>query len=220
MTAHRSRRRSVTYATLAAALCGTLALTGCTHSKSSKSRKHSSSSTYKDKKKKHRLIGGGAGAAGAGAAAHRARPSDCSGGPSSLEAATSTKPSVMILTYHNKLSRPCILHGAPKVTLDDSKTPLGFLEGDPGDSLIGRQITVQANRDAYALIPTNTAATKGTKPLKKVWISLTDNRGVDSRGVTGYTFSKYTPNYATQQAKVGNWYTSLPEARVKAHVER
>ncbi|TSB18301.1 hypothetical protein OG422_14980 [Streptomyces sp. NBC_01525] len=229
MTARRSRRRSVACATLAAALCGTLALTGCTHAKSSNSRKHSSSSssssTYKSKKKdkkKHRFIGAGAGAAGvgAGAAAHRARPTQCSAGPTKLKATSETDPSVLVLTYHNPLGRPCILHGAPQVAVNDSPTPLGFLEGDPGDSFLGRQVTVQARSDAYALIPTTKPATKGTKPLNKLTVTFTDNRGMKRGGGAYLSFSQYQPRYATQQAKVGNWYSSLPEARIKAGVSR
>ncbi|GAA3188503.1 MULTISPECIES: hypothetical protein [Streptomyces] len=224
MTARRSRRRSVATAALAAALCGTLALTGCSHSKSSKSRKHSSSSSsvHKDKKKnkKHRFIGAGAGAAGAGAAAHRARPTQCVAGPTKLKAVSETNPSVLVVTYHNPLGRPCILHGAPQVFLNDSTTPLGFLEGNPADDFIGRQVTVQARSDAYALIPTTKPATKGTKPLNKLTVSLTDSRGVKRGGGAYLSFSQYQPRYATQQAKVGHWYSSLPEARIKAGVSR
>ncbi|MFF9480378.1 hypothetical protein [Streptomyces sp. NPDC014733] len=221
-----ARRRTVATATLAAALCGTLALTGCSHSKSSKSRRHSSSSSsssvHKDKKnkKKHRFIGAGAAGAGAGAAAHRARPTQCVAGPSKLKAMSETNPSVLVITYHNPLGRPCILHGAPQVFVNDSTTPLGFLEGDPKDDFIGRQVTVRPRSDAYALIPTTTPATKGTRPLNKLTISLTDSRGVKRGGGAYLSFSQYQPRYATQQAKVGHWYSSLPEARIKAGVSR
>jgi hypothetical protein len=210
MTARRSRRRSVAFATLAAALCGTLALTGCSHSKSSKSRSHSSSSSsssvYKDKKKnkkKHRLIGAGAGV-GAGAAAHQARPTECPMGVARFKVTSGWKPSVLVITYHNPLGRPCILHGAPHVTLNDSRTPLGYLEGDPKDSFLGRRINVQPRSDAYALIPTTTPATKGTKPLKNLSVSFTDRSGNNRASTATLSFSQYQTLYATQQAKVGN----------------
>jgi hypothetical protein len=214
MTAGRSRRRSAAYAALALALCGSLALTGCnSHSKSKKSKKHSYSSTSKSKK--HKLAGAAGAGAGAGAASRRV-PNCTTGTSGDFKFAPKTKSSPhLILTYRNTKSRPCRLNNAPMVYLGDASKPLGYYEGAPSFAHT-HQIEVPAGGQAYASIPTPTAATKGT-PQKVVKIFFMAPSDPESRGLsTTIHYDRYDfPPSIGKSAKVSDWYRSAREAELQ-----
>ncbi|MFH8567718.1 DUF4232 domain-containing protein [Streptomyces sp. NPDC017993] len=207
MTARRSRRRSAAYAALALGLAGSLALTGC-NSHSKKSKKSSSSSTSKSKKRK--IIGSGGGAAaGAGAASRRAFT--CTPGTYSVEFQEQATPSHVVVRFRNNSSRPCKLYNAPVLRFGSSKTPLPFLEGNP--SALGHKVTVPSHGEAYASIPTATAATKGTAQtvvnVEFMGISLDSHR----RGPVRIDFPKNDP-VSVGKSKVTNWYSSISRAEI------
>ena len=213
MTARRSRRRSAAYAALALGLAGSLALTGC-NSHSKKSKKSSSSSTSKSKKRK--IIGGGGAAAGAGAASHRS--SDCKASATKLGVTHRPDPSRLVITYENRSSAPCHLYYAPVIRLDRSEVPLQPLHEE--SAVMAHRATVPAHGKAFAVIPTNTAATKGAH-LNTMDIRFSDSHG-DPRALSAdIGFSKYQPTVAANsKAKVGEWYTSLDLADLKSGTDK
>ncbi|TJZ50120.1 DUF4232 domain-containing protein [Streptomyces piniterrae] len=218
MTASRSRRRSAAYAALALALCGSLALTGC-NSKSKKSKKTSSSSSSSSyKKKKHKIIGGGA-AAGAGAGAAANRIVKCRPG-SGTTITQASNPDMVILTFTNPSSSPCRLFHAPLVRFDNAAKPLPSMSGVPGE-LEYSKIDVPARGKAYAVIPTNTAAAKGTKK-KTVDISFMgiseDSRPIGDLHLdfTQNSSSHHGYDISVGNTKVTTWVLNLKGAKVVA----
>ncbi|WP_407551536.1 DUF4232 domain-containing protein [Streptomyces sp. Pv4-95] len=217
MTARRSRRRSAAYAALALGLAGSLALTGCnSHSKKSKSKKTSSSSTSKSKKRK--IIGGGGAAAGAGAGAASHRTTDCKASATKLGVTHRPDPSRLVITYDNRSSTPCYLYYAPVIRLDRSEVPLQPLHEE--SAVMAHRATVPAHGRAFAVIPTNTAATKGSH-LNTMDIRFSDSHG-DPRALSAdIGFSKYQATVAANgKAKVGEWYTSQHLADLKSGTDK
>jgi len=219
MTARRSRHRSAAYAALALGLAGSLALTGCNShsSKKSKSKKSYSSSSSSSKSKKRKIIGGGAAAAGAGTAASRRVP-DCF--PSTYKVTFSQQSgpdSHVTVKFKNTTSRDCKLYNAPLLRFNNAKRPLPLLQGTPGH-LDGTRLTVPAHGYAYAVIPTNTAATKGTEQ-KSVAI---DFMGVSADSVTHgpatVNFAEKRLHVSVGKTKVTNWTSSLHGAQLAAGV--
>ncbi|MFJ6747841.1 MULTISPECIES: DUF4232 domain-containing protein [unclassified Streptomyces] len=211
MTASRSRRRSAAYAALALGLCGTLALTGC-NSHSKKSKKHSSSSSSKSKK---RRLAGGAAAAGAGAGAASHQVPACTPGPYSLRFGQVGNPDGYVtVKFRNTTKRTCRIYNAPRLSFDDKK-PLPLLQGEPGmfDSV---KNDVPPNGRMYAIIPTATAAAKGspkTKVSVKFMGTSSSSRG---RGPALINFVHRDQTISVGATKVTNWVPSLSGAKVAA----
>ncbi|MFI0712759.1 hypothetical protein ACH4SK_19360 [Streptomyces inhibens] len=217
MTARRSRRRSAAYAALALGLAGSLALTGCNSHSSKKSKKSSSSSS---KSKKRKIIGGGAAAAGAGAgagAASRSTTYCTTGTQGDYKFITRTDPSHVILKYHNSKSRSCYLYNSPMLYFGTAKQPLGYYEGAPSFGKTQR-IEVPARGDAYASIPTTTAADKGTKQ-SVVKIGFMNASEPTQHGLSA---NIHLSQYASlpsvgKTAKVSDWYLSDKLAEIKTN---
>ncbi|MFC9236022.1 DUF4232 domain-containing protein [Streptomyces decoyicus] len=217
MTARRSRSRSAAYAALALGLAGSLALTGC-NSHSSKKSKKSSSSLKKSssKSKKRRIIGGGTAASGAGAASRRVP--DCYPSTYKVTFSQQTGPkSHVAVKFKNSTSRDCKLYNAPLLRFDNAKAPLPLLQGTPGH-LDGTRITVPAHGYAYAVIPTNTAATKGSEQ-KSVTI---DFMGISASSVTHgpvtVNFAEKRLHISVGKSKVTNWSSSIHGAQLAGGV--
>ncbi|MEU9489614.1 DUF4232 domain-containing protein [Streptomyces decoyicus] len=217
MTARRSRSRSAAYAALALGLAGSLALTGC-NSHSSKKSKKSSSSLKKSssKSKKRRIIGGGAAASGAGAASRRVP--DCYPSTYKVTFSQQTGPkSHVAVKFKNSTSRDCKLYNAPLLRFDNAKAPLPLLQGTPGH-LDGTRITVPAHGYAYAVIPTNTAAAKGSEQ-KSVTI---DFMGISASSVTHgpvtVNFAEKRLHISVGKSKVTNWSSSIHGAQLAGGV--
>ncbi|MFG2830912.1 DUF4232 domain-containing protein [Streptomyces sp. NPDC048434] len=215
MTARRSRSRSAAYAALALGLAGSLALTGCKSHSSKKSKKSSSSSS---KSKKRRIIGGGAAAAGAGAGAASRRVPDCYPSTYKVTFSQQTGPkSHVAVKFRNSTSRDCKLYNAPLLRFNNAKSPLPLLQGTPGH-LDGTRITVPAHGYAYAVIPTNTAATKGTEQ-KSVTI---DFMGISASSVTHgpvtVNFPEKRLHISVGKSKVTNWSSSIHGAQLAGGV--
>jgi hypothetical protein len=209
MTARRSRHRSAAYAALALGLAGSLALTGCNSHSSKKSKKSSSSSS---KSKKRKIIGGGAAAAGAGAASRRVP--DCYPSTYKVTFSQQTGPkSHVAVKFKNSTSRDCKLYNAPLLRFNNARKPLPLLQGTPGH-LDGTRITVPAHGYAYAVIPTNTAATKGTEQ-KSVAI---DFMGISASSVTHgpvtVDFAEKRLHISVGKSKVTNWSSSIHGAQL------
>ncbi|MGW2021334.1 DUF4232 domain-containing protein [Streptomyces decoyicus] len=217
MTARRSRSRSAAYAALALGLAGSLALTGCNSHSSKKSKKSSSSSKKSSSKsKKRRIIGGGAAAAGTGAASRRVP--DCHPSTYKVTFSQQTGPkSHVAVKFKNSTSRDCKLYNAPLLRFDNAKAPLPLLQGTPGH-LDGTRITVPAHGYAYAVIPTNTAATKGTE-RKSVAI---DFMGISASSVTHgpatVNFAEKRLHISVGKSKVTNWSSSIHGAQLAGGV--
>ncbi|MEU8916522.1 DUF4232 domain-containing protein [Streptomyces nigrescens] len=208
MTARRSRHRSAAYAALALGLAGSLALTGCNSHSSKKSKKSSSSSS---KSKKRKIIGGGA------AAASRRVP-DCYPSTYKLTFSQQTGPkSHVAVKFKNSTSRDCKLYNAPLLRFNNAKAPLPLSQGTPGH-LDGTRITVPAHGYAYAVIPTNTAATKGTEQ-KSVAV---DFMGISASSVTHgpatVNFAEKRLHISVGKSKVTNWSSSIHGAQLAAGV--
>ncbi|MGX1755498.1 DUF4232 domain-containing protein [Streptomyces lydicus] len=223
MTARRSRSRSAAYAALALGLAGSLALTGCNSHSSKKSKKSSSSSStthksYKSSKtKKRRIIGGSAAAAGAAGAASRRVP-DCYPSTYKVTFSQQTGPkSHVAVKFKNSTGRDCKLYNAPLLRFNNAKAPLPLLQGTPGH-FDGTRITVPAHGYAYAVIPTDTAAAKGTEQ-KSVTI---DFMGVSASSVTHgpvtVNFAEKRLHISVGKSKVTNWSSSLHGAQLAGGV--
>ncbi|MCB5911349.1 DUF4232 domain-containing protein [Streptomyces pinistramenti] len=211
MTAHRSRRRSTACAALAIGLCGTLALTGC-NSHSKKSKKHSSSSSHQSKK--HRIAAAG-GAAGAGAAAHRIR--DCRPDNYKIRFAQQSNPQGYVtVTFFNSSSTTCRLHNAPRLRFDSAAKPLPLLQGEPG-LMDDTKVDVRPKSKAYAVIPTGTAAAKGT-PKKTVHIEFMTSRSDMTIGQTDFPFAEKNDHISVGTTKVTNWNGLLSGAKLAAKI--
>ncbi|MCX5444637.1 DUF4232 domain-containing protein [Streptomyces nigrescens] len=216
MTARRSRHRSAAYAALALGLAGSLALTGCNSHSSKKSKKSSSSSSSSSKSKKRKIIGGGAAAAGAGAASRRVP--DCYPSTYKLTFSQQTGPkSHVAVKFKNSTSRDCKLYNAPLLRFNNAKDPLPLSQGTPGH-LDGTRITVPAHGYAYAVIPTNTAATKGTEQ-KSVAV---DFMGISASSVTHgpatVNFAEKRLHISVGKSKVTNWSSSIHGAQLAGGV--
>ncbi|MYT14209.1 Protein of unknown function (DUF4232) [Streptomyces sp. SceaMP-e96] len=216
MTARRSRHRSAAYAALALGLAGSLALTGCNSHSSKKSKKSSSSSSSSSKSKKRKIIGGGAAAAGAGAASRRVP--DCYPSTYKLTFSQQTGPkSHVAVKFKNSTSRDCKLYNAPLLRFNNAKDPLPLSQGMPGH-LDGTRITVPAHGYAYAVIPTNTAATKGTEQ-KSVAV---DFMGISASSVTHgpatVNFAEKRLHISVGKSKVTNWSSSIHGAQLAGGV--
>ncbi|MFC9228262.1 DUF4232 domain-containing protein [Streptomyces decoyicus] len=221
MTARRSRSRSAAYAALALGLAGSLALTGCNSHSSKKSKKSSSSkskmsSSSSSKSKKRRIIGGGAAAAGAGTASRRVP--DCYPSTYKVTFSQQTGPqSHVAVKFKNSTSRDCKLYNAPLLRFNNAKAPLPLLQGTPGH-LDGTRITVPAHGYAYAVIPTNTAAAKGTEQ-KSVTI---DFMGISASSVTHgpvtVNFAEKRLHISVGKSKVTNWSSSIHGAQLAGGV--
>ncbi|WP_030987993.1 DUF4232 domain-containing protein [Streptomyces sp. NRRL S-1813] len=221
MTARRSRSRSAAYAALALGLAGSLALTGCNSHSSKKSKKSSSSkskmsSSSSSKSKKRRIIGGGTAATGAGTASQRVP--DCYPSTYKVTFSQQTGPkSHVALKFKNSTSRDCKLYNAPLLRFNNAKTPLPLLQGTPGH-LDGTRITVPAHGYAYAVIPTNTAAAKGTEQ-KSVTI---DFMGISASSVTHgpvtVNFAEKRLHLSVGKSKVTNWSSSIHGAQLAGGV--
>ncbi|WP_327703833.1 DUF4232 domain-containing protein [Streptomyces decoyicus] len=221
MTARHSRSRSAAYAALALGLAGSLALTGCNSHSSKKSKKSSSSkskmsSSSSSKSKKRRIIGGGAAAAGAGTASRRVP--DCYPSTYKVTFSQQTGPkSHVAVKFKNSTSRDCKLYNAPLLRFNDAKAPLPLLQGTPGH-LDGTRITVPAHGYAYAVIPTNTSATKGTEQ-KSVTI---DFMGISASSVTHgpvtVNFAEKRLHISVGKSKVTNWSSSIHGAQLAGGV--
>ncbi|PBC83572.1 Protein of unknown function [Streptomyces sp. 2224.1] len=220
MTARRSRSRSAAYAALALGLAGSLALTGCNSHSSKKSKKSSfsSSKTSKTSKtKKRRIIGGSAAAAGAAGTASRRVP-DCYPSTYKVTFSQQTGPkSHVAVKFKNSTSHDCKLYNAPLLRFNNAKSPLPLLQGTPGH-FDGTRITVPAHGYAYAVIPTNTAATKGTEQ-KSVTI---DFMGISASSVTHgpvtVNFAEKRLHVSVGKSKVTNWSSSLHGAQLAGGV--
>ncbi|MEU5545050.1 DUF4232 domain-containing protein [Streptomyces sioyaensis] len=217
MTARRSRHRSAAYAALALGLAGSLALTGCNSHSSKKSKTWKKSSSSSSKSKKRRIIGGGAAAAGAGTAASRRVP-DCF--PSTYKVTFSQQSgpdSHVTVKFKNTTSRDCKLYNAPLLRFNNAKNPLPLLQGTPGH-FDGTRLTVPAHGYAYAVIPTNSAATKGTEQ-KSVAI---DFMGISASSVTHgpvtVNFAEKRLHVSVGKTKVTNWTSSVHGAQLAAGV--
>ncbi|GAB7032352.1 hypothetical protein JCM4914_38130 [Streptomyces platensis subsp. malvinus] len=215
MTAPRSRRRSAAYAALALGLAGSLALTGCNSHSSKKSKKTSSSSS---KSKKRKIIGGGAAAAGAGAGAASRRVSPCWPSTYRVTFSQQTGPdSHVTVKFKNNTSNTCRLYNGPQLRFNNAKAPLPLLTGDPG-ALGGPTTDVPAKGYAYAVIPTNTAASKGTEQ-KSVTINFMGiSASSVTRGPVTLNFAEKRLHISVGKSKVTNWSHSVHGAEVMAGV--
>ncbi|MFB6441138.1 DUF4232 domain-containing protein [Streptomyces sp. NPDC056411] len=216
MTARRSRSRSAAYAALALGLAGSLALTGCNSHSSKNAKKSKKSSFSSSKSKKRKIIGGGAAAAGAGAAATRVP--DCFPSTYKVTFSQQTGPkSHVTVKFKNTTSRDCKLYNAPLLRFTNAKDPLPLQQGAPGH-VDGTHITVPSNGYAYAVIPTNTAAAKGTAQ-KSVTI---DFMGISStsvtRGPVTVDFAEKRLHISVGKSKVTNWSSSVHGAELAAGV--
>ncbi|MFE1170810.1 DUF4232 domain-containing protein [Streptomyces sp. NPDC058773] len=216
MTARRSRHRSAAYAALALGVAGSLALTGCNSHSSKKSKTSKKSSYSSSKSKKRKIIGGGAAAAGAGAASQRVP--DCYPSTYKVTFSQQTGPkSHVAVKFKNSTSRDCKLYNAPLLRFNNAKKPLPLLQGTPGH-LDGTRITVPAHGYAYAVIPTDTAATKGTEQ-KSVAI---DFMGVSASSVTHgpvtVDFAEKRLHISVGKSKVTNWSSSIHGAQLAGGV--
>ncbi|MEV6563412.1 DUF4232 domain-containing protein [Streptomyces kronopolitis] len=225
MTARRSRHRSAAYAALALGLAGSLALTGCNShsSKRSKSSKKSSSSSRSSgsswsssKSKKRRVIGGAAGV-GAGTAASRRVP-DCY--PSTYKVTFSQQSgpgSHVTVRFKNTTARDCRLYNAPLLRFDHAKTALPLSQGTPGH-LSGTRLTVPGHGYAYAVIPTDTAAARGTA-RKSVTIDFMGvSAGSVTHGPVTVDFAEKRLRLSVGTTKVTNWTSSVHGAELAAGV--
>ncbi|GES31650.1 DUF4232 domain-containing protein [Streptomyces angustmyceticus] len=224
MTARRSRSRRAAYAALALALAGSLALTGCnSHSSKSRKSKKSFSSSARSKSslksKKRGFAGGGAAGAGAGAAASR-RAHDCRPSTYRVTFAQQTGPkSHVTVTFKNTGGRACTLHDAPLLRFDNAKAPLPLLQGTPGDP-DGTRVTVPAHGHAYAVVPTRTAAAKGTT-RRSVTVAF---MGASAHSVTAepvtVNFAEKRLHLSVGNSKVTNWNSSLHAAQLAGGVAK
>lgn len=215
MTARRSRRRSAAYAALALGLAGSLALTGCNSHSSKKSKKSSSSSS---KSKKRKIIGGGAAAAGAGAGAASRRVSPC--WPSTYRVTFSQQTgsnSHVTVKFRNTSSSTCRLYNAPQLRFNNSKDPLPLLQGEPG-ALGGPTIDVPAKNYAYAVIPTNTAAAKGTEQKSVTIDFMGSSMSSTTRGPVTVNFAEKRVHISVGKSKVTNWSHSIHGAELAGGV--
>ncbi|MGX1848953.1 DUF4232 domain-containing protein [Streptomyces sp. NPDC055299] len=220
MTARRSRPRSAAYAALALGLAGSLALTGCnSHSskRTKKSKKSSSSSWSSSKSKKRKVIGGGAAGVGVGTAASRRVP-DCYPSTYKVTFSQQSGPAGHVtVKFKNTTARDCKLYNAPLLRFNNAKAALPLLQGTPGH-LDGTRLTVPAHGYAYAVLPTNTAAAKGTGQ-KSVTI---DFMGVSASSVTHgpvtVNFAEKRLHISVGKTKVTNWTSSVHGAELAAGV--
>lgn len=220
MTARRSRPRSAAYAALALGLAGSLALTGCnSHSskRTKKSKKSSSSSWSSSKSKKRKVIGGGAAGVGAGTAASRRVP-DCYPSTYKVTFSQQSGPAGHVtVKFKNTTARDCKLYNAPLLRFNNAKAALPLLQGTPGH-LDGTRLTVPAHGYAYAVLPTNTAAAKGTEQ-RSVTI---DFMGVSASSVTHgpvtVNFAEKRLHVSVGKTKVTNWTSSVHGAELAAGV--
>ncbi|CAM5637571.1 MULTISPECIES: DUF4232 domain-containing protein [Streptomyces] len=160
MTARRSRH-SASYAALAVAMAGALALTGCSgNSKSSKSSSKKSSSKKSSKSKTKKIIGGGA-AAGAGAAAGSRGARACGPGMFRFEIYShAPNDHVVIKAVNTSSTRSCLVYNHPLVRFNGAKDPLPLLKDS---NVMGGDVeTVRPKGTVWASIPTGTAAEKGS----------------------------------------------------------
>ncbi|MGW7639421.1 DUF4232 domain-containing protein [Streptomyces decoyicus] len=221
MTARRSRSRSAAYAALALGLAGSLALTGCNSHSSKKSKKSSSSkskmsSSSSSKSKKRRIIGGGAAAAGAGTASRRVP--DCYPSTYKVTFSQQTGPkSHVAVKFKNSTSRDCKLYNAPLLRFKNAKTPLPLLQGTPGH-LDGTRITVPAHGYAYAVIPTNTAATKGTEQKSVTMDFMGISASSVTHGPVTVNFAEKRLHISVGKSKVTNWSSSIHGAQLAGGV--
>ncbi|MEV7380042.1 DUF4232 domain-containing protein [Streptomyces lydicus] len=215
MTAARSRRRSAAYAALALGLAGSLALTGCNSHSSKKSKKSSSSSS---KSKKRKIIGGGAAAAGAGAGAASRRVPDCY--PSTYKLTFSQQTgaaSHVTMKFNNNTSRDCKLYNAPLLRFNNAKKPLPLLQGTPGQ-FDGTRITVPSHGYAYAVIPTTTAAAKGTEQKSVAVDFMGTSASSVTHGPATVNFAEKRLHISVGKSKVTNWSSSVHGAELAAGV--
>ncbi|WP_438487138.1 DUF4232 domain-containing protein [Streptomyces sp. S186] len=213
MTARRTRRRSAAYAALALGLAGSLALTGC-NSSTSKSKKSSSSSS---KSKKRKIIGGGAAAAGAGAGAAASRPArPCRPSTYKLRFSQKSGPKGQVtIEFKNTDTRACYLDNAPLLYFNNAKNPLPTVKGTSSTSTV----TVRPRSSAYAVVPTNTPAAKGTEQ-KSVLVNFMGAHADSSPygpAVT-FDFAEKRAHISVGTSKVTNWNRSLAGARLEAGV--
>ncbi|MFH8593298.1 DUF4232 domain-containing protein [Streptomyces rimosus] len=160
MTARRSRC-SASYAALAVAMAGALALTGCSgNSKGGKSSSKKSSSKKSSKSKTKKIIGGGA-AAGAGAAAGSRGARACGPGMFRFEIYShAPNDHVVIKAVNTSSTRSCLLYNHPLVRFNGAKDPLPLLKDS---NVMGGDVeTVRPKGTVWASIPTGTAAEKGS----------------------------------------------------------
>ncbi|MFF4603758.1 DUF4232 domain-containing protein [Streptomyces sp. NPDC001339] len=215
MTARRSRR-SAAYAALALGLAGSLALTGCNSSSSKSKSKKSSSSSPTSKKRK--IIGGGAAAgAGAGAAASR-RATRCYPTTARLSFSQQSGPKGHVtIEYKNTSDRPCYLNYAPRLRFANAKDPLPMIRRG-GEALTDHTVTLRARSSAYAVIPTNTPAAKGTEQ-KSVAIEFM-NSSEDARpyGPVTFDFAQKRDHISVGKSQVTYWNSSLAGAKLAAGV--
>ncbi|MER6308352.1 DUF4232 domain-containing protein [Streptomyces sp. NPDC001739] len=214
MTAPRTRRRSAAYAALALGLAGSLALTGCNSHSSKKSKKTSSSSS---KSKKRKIIGGGAAAAGAGAGAASRRVSPCRPSTYRVTFSQQTGPdSHVTVKFKNTTGNTCRLYNGPRLRFNNAKTPLPLLAGEP--SVMGPTIDVPAKGYAYAVIPTNTPASKGSEQ-KSVTIDFMGSTASSlTHGPVTLNFAEKRLHISVGKSKITNWSHSVHGAEVTAGV--
>ncbi|KOT54347.1 MULTISPECIES: DUF4232 domain-containing protein [Streptomyces] len=160
MTARRSRC-SASYAALAVAMAGALALTGCSgNSKGGKSSSKKSSSKKSSKSKTKKIIGGGT-AAGAGAAAGSRGARACGPGMFRFEIYShAPNDHVVIKAVNTSSTRSCLVYNHPLVRFNGAKDPLPLLKDS---NVMGGDVeTVRPKGTVWASIPTGTAAEKGS----------------------------------------------------------
>ncbi|MGW1789498.1 DUF4232 domain-containing protein [Streptomyces tubercidicus] len=226
MTARRSRHRSAACAALALGLAGSLALTGCNSHSSKKSKKSSSKSfssssrtskiSKSSKSKKRKVIGGGAAAAGAGAASRRVP--DCYPSTYKVTFSQQTGPkSHVAVKFKNSTSRDCKLYNAPLLRFNNAKDPLPLLQGTPGH-LDGTRITVPAHGYAYAVIPTNTAAAKGTSQKSVAIDFMGISASSATHGPATVNFAEKRLHISVGKSKVTNWSSSIHGAQLAGGV--
>ncbi|GAA2581316.1 DUF4232 domain-containing protein [Streptomyces tubercidicus] len=226
MTARRSRHRSAACAALALGLAGSLALTGCNSHSSKKSKKSSSKSfssssktskiSKSSKNKKRKVIGGGAAAAGAGAASRRVP--DCYPSTYKVTFSQQTGPkSHVAVKFKNSTSRDCKLYNAPLLRFNNAKDPLPLLQGTPGH-LDGTRITVPAHGYAYAVIPTNTAAAKGTAQKSVAIDFMGISASSATHGPATVNFAEKRLHISVGKSKVTNWSSSIHGAQLAGGV--
>ncbi|WP_030802866.1 DUF4232 domain-containing protein [Streptomyces sp. NRRL S-337] len=214
MTAPRSRRRSAAYAALALGLAGSLALTGCNSHSSKKSKKTSSSSS---KSKKRKIIGGGAAAAGAGAGAASRRVSPCWPSTYRVTFSQQTGPdSHVTVKFKNTTSNTCRLYNGPRLRFNNAKAPLPLLAGEP--NVMGSTIDVPAKGYAYAVIPTNTPASKGTEQKSVTIDFMGSTASSTTRGPVTLNFAEKRLHISVGKSKITNWSHSIHGAEVTAGV--
>ncbi|UNO41049.1 DUF4232 domain-containing protein [Streptomyces sp. MST-110588] len=178
MTARRRRsRRSATYAVLAVAMAGSLALTGCSGGSSSgsssksksrtksKSKSHSSSSSSTSKGKSGKRTGGGSAAAAGGGAVGSTRSRgarSCGPGIFRFTVYSYYPSDHVVIKATNRSSLTCLLYNHPVIRFGGAKNPLPVMKDS---SLLGESVvTVAPKATAWASIPTATAAQKGSGP--------------------------------------------------------